>query len=171
MLVAILAAGCGGEPTVAADGQGQLAVSWSGRHDGKFAAQARATWCAADSMVQVFAIAGDTGVGLALYTPDTIRATQYPVIWPEVVVPWRPLGAVALRWVGETDLIGYEAVTGVITVTSVDSGLSASLDVGLRAPGGTDTLRMAGGVTGLRIEPADGACGRFNKIPPPKEGS
>ena len=147
-----------------------LSVSWVGQYEGRFAVPALASWCPADSMVQVFAMRGDTGVGFTLFAPDTIRPAQYPVVSPEVVVDWRPLGAAAVRWIGEADIVGYQAVSGVISVTSVDSGLTGSLDIGLRVPNGVDTIHVAGDFTAIPIVPATGACGRFQKQAAPQGG-
>jgi hypothetical protein len=143
-LAIFLLLACDRQPTVVEDAPATVSVTWSGKHEGRFAVPAEAAWCPVDTMVQVFAMRGDTGVGFTLYATDTIRPAQYPVLSPEVVVDWRPLGAAAVRWVGDVDMVGFQAISGVISVTSVDSGLTGTLDVGLRVPNGVDTIHLAG---------------------------
>ena len=151
-------------PTALAEGApGSLSVSWAGKYDGRFRVEAEGTWCSRDSMLQIAGIRGDTGVGLALFVPDTVRPVPHPVISPAVVVDWRPLAFAAVRWFGESDVVGFEASGGVITVTAVDSGVTGTVDVRLRAPNGIDTLHLTGGFTRIPVRPAEGTCGRLKK--------
>jgi hypothetical protein len=163
--LALAVLGCDGPTTTIAPNEpGALAVSWTGRDTGQFVAAARASWCAADSMLQVLATRGDTGVGFALLAQDSVRPNQYPVMTPEIVVDWRPLASAAVRWMGSAEVKGYQAYSGVINVTAVDSGPTGTLDVRLKVPGAdADTLRLTGTFTALAVVPAEGACGRATR--------
>jgi hypothetical protein len=154
-----------------ADGPGMVAVSWVGQDTGRFVAAGRAGWCAADSLLQITAVRGDTGIGLALLVEDTLRAVQHPVLSPEVPVTWRPLGYGALRWFRmrsgddglsglSSDVKGWEATGGVVSVTATDPGPTGAVDLRLRSLGGFDTLRLTGTFTALPLEAAPGGCGR-----------
>jgi hypothetical protein len=162
--LALAVMGCDGPTTVAANEPGAVAVSWTGKEAGQFAAPASASWCAGDSMLQVLATRSDTGVGFTLLAQDSVRPNQYPVISPEIVVDWRPLATAALRWVGTSEVRGYQAYSGVINVTRVDSGPTGTLDLRLKLPGAeTDTLHLTGIFTALTVLPAEGPCGRVTR--------
>jgi hypothetical protein len=67
-------------------------------------------------------------------------------------------------------MVGYQAISGVISLTSVDSGLTGTIDVGLRVPNGVDTIHVAGEFNAIPVAPAAGACGRFQKRATPQQG-
>lgn len=174
---ALTLGGCGqSPPTSAGEGPGAVSVSWVGRDTGSFVATARGSWCPADSMLQVTAVRGDTGLGFALFAGDTVAPGQHPVVSPEVGVEWRPQARAALRWFymrpaggpggTTTDVRGWEATSGVVSVTATDSGPSGTLDLHLRALGGFDTLRLTGSFTAVPVAEAVGACGRMNRPAP-----
>lgn len=161
--LAVASWACRSQPTAAADAAGMLSVSWTGRYTGRFAAPAAAGWCPADTMLQLEAIRGDTGVSLALFDADTVALGQHPVLAPEVRATWRPLGAAALRWFNGTEVLGFTGVGGVVSVTRTDSGATGTIDVRLRAPNQMDTLHLTGTFTSVPIGPAVGSCGRASK--------
>lgn len=131
-------------------------------------------------MVQIIAIRSDTAFGFSLFVEDTIRPAQHPVLSSEVSADWRPLATAALRWFAmspagaeggtSTDVKGWEATSGVVSVQSVDSGPSGTVDLRLRRVGGFDTLRLTGTFAAIPIEPAVGACGRIVRPQARREG-
>lgn len=167
-------------PTVSGGGAGLVSVAWVGQDSGRFSAPARGSWCPGDTMVQISAIRSDTAFGFALFVEDTVRPAQHPVLSSEVTADWRPLATAALRWFAmspagaaagtSTDVKGWEATSGVVSVQSVDSGPSGTVDLRLRLVGGFDTLRLTGTFASIPIEPAVGACGRVVRPPPRREG-
>ncbi|MEZ4585123.1 MAG: hypothetical protein R2909_01825 [Gemmatimonadales bacterium] len=162
--IAAAVAACGEPATVASDEGGSVSITWDGQYRGHLEGPATATWCAVDSMLQVLAIKEDTAVGFALYAPDTLRVGQHPVLSPQIKVDWRPLAAAAMRWLSPTELVGFEGVSGVVSVTAVDStGVSGTFDIGYRVPAGSDTIRATGSFDRLVVTPARGSCGRANK--------
>lgn len=165
-LASLAASACGAtppSPTAGPDRPGTLAVEWSGSHTGGFAAPATASWCAADSLVEILAVQGDTGVGLTLLVPDSLRPTNYPAFAPEIQVDWRPLATAALRWFASSEVLGFESVSGVVGVTAVAAGASGTIDVRLKAATGLDTLHLTGRFTAVTVEPSRGPCGRISK--------
>ncbi len=143
---------------------GSLAVQWTGFARGSFAAPARATWCPADSLLEVLAVRGDSGFGFALAVADSVRPSPHPVVAPSVVVSWRPLAIAALRWASDTAVGGYEANSGNIEVTEkVAAGVSGTIDLRLKLPESIDTIRLQGTFRRVAIEPASGACGRMQR--------
>jgi hypothetical protein len=151
--------GCGGPAPLTEDSPGTLSVAWDGTEEGRFLGPATGSWCAADSMLEVTATRGDTGVGLALFVTDTVRQAMHPVLSGDVPADWRPLGRAAIRWVGAADVIGYQGTGGVISVTATDSGVSGTVDVRLLSNNGIDTLHMTGGFKAVSVSQAAGVCG------------
>jgi hypothetical protein len=143
---------------------GTLSVTWKGSHTGRFAAAASATWCPADTSLEVLATRGDTGVGIALVPADSLRAAQHPTASPATNATWRPLSLAAVRWYTEAQILAFESTSGVVQVTTVGAGtLSGTIDVRLRIPAGRDTLHLVGSFDRLPIHPAKGACGRLSR--------
>jgi len=164
----LFAAGCAAvvacSQATAGQPDGTATLSWRGAYAGQLEASAAATWCPADSMLQIVAVREDTAFGLALFATDTIRPAEYPILSPQIVVDWRPLASAGLRWLSETEVVGFEAIRGVVSVTAVDStGVSGTFDLGFRLPAGSDTLKAAGTFDRLRVTPAVGSCGRVTK--------
>jgi len=150
-----------------ANAPGTVAVQWAGSKQGQLVAPGTASWCAVDSLLEIIAVKGDTGVGWALLVQDSVRATQHPIVSPSVRVDWRPLATAAVRWFGESDVIGFEGHSGNVHLTDVTGGaVTGSVDVRLRVPGGTDTLHPTGGFTRIAVEPAKGQCGRQYRAAP-----
>jgi len=154
---------CRSQPTAVENGPGTMSVVWSGKYSGRFAAPATASWCAVDTMLQVEAIRGDTGVSFVLFEKDTLAQGPRPVVAPEVNVNWRPMAAAALRWFNDTDILGFTGKSGVVSVTATDSGATGTVDVSLRGANQVDTVHLSGTFTAVPVRPAVGACGRVTK--------
>lgn len=152
-------------PATPDEPRGSLSVRWNGVAQGTFSAPAVGGWCATDSLLEVVAVRGDTGVGFSLLAEDTVRARDYPVLSGSIAVDWRPLAVAGLRWATDTALLGFEGADGRIVVTGTDSGtVAGTLDLLLRLNDGTDTLRLTGEFTNIPILPAPGSCGRISKV-------
>lgn len=149
------------------DAVGVISVQWAGAVRGKFNVRGSSRWCATDSLLEVSAIRGDSGFGMALIEPDSIRPGQHPVVAPSVPVPWRPMAIAALRWVTDTAVKGFEANSGNISVTEVQGGsVSGTIDVRLKQTDTDDTIRLTGRFTKIPIEGAVSPCGRFGRGTP-----
>jgi hypothetical protein len=166
LVLALAPSACRSQPTAVENGPGMLSVAWTGTYAGRFTAPATASWCAVDTMLQVEAIRGDTGVSFALFDRDTVSPGPHPVLAPEVNVDWRPLAAAAVRWFNDTDVTGFTGSGGVVSVTGTDSGATGTLDLRLRAANQVDTIHLSGTFTAIPVRPAEGACGRVSKRKP-----
>lgn len=164
LLLVLFTAACD-RPATPVEPQGTLSVTWAGVTAGSLSAPATASWCAPDSLLEVVAVRGDTGVGFSLLVEDTVRVAQYPVLSGAMAVDWRPLAMAALRWASDTALHGFEGNDGKVEVTGASEGtVAGTLDLMLRVNDGTDTLRMTGEFRNVPIRPATGACGRISKV-------
>ena len=141
-----------------------MAVRWTGSKNGGITASATARWCAADTLLEVIAVRGDTSVGLALIAQDSTGAREYPVNEPRTFTPGRPQALVAIRLLKEFELEGYDAVSGKVTVTQGGARtLSGTLDVRMLPVVGADTFRLTGAFERIPVTTAVGVCGRANK--------
>lgn len=153
--------GCQEKAVQPLDGPGTVSVEWTAAHSGKLAARPEVGWCAADSMLEILAIHGDTAFGLTLFVPDSLRSGQFPLLSGAVSATWRPLAFGALRLVSDSTNLGFEAIAGKVEVTRADSGLvSGTLDGKFKQVDGSDTLKVTGKFIDLKPIPAEGQCGR-----------
>ncbi len=164
LALVILHAGCGAPRSSEPSGPGTLTAQWTGSQAGRFAAPAEARWCARDSLLELTAARADTGIGLALFPPDTLVPGDYPVYSARLFTAWRPQANVAVRWLGATDLLGFEGASGQAAVTAVAGGrVSGRFEARLLVPGGTDSLRLAGRFEAVPVVPSPEPCGRTTK--------
>jgi hypothetical protein len=144
-----------------------MAVRWTGADTGRFSAPAEARWCARDTLVEVVAARNDTAFGLSLIAQDSLRAGSYPVFHTDVYAPWRPQAGAAIRWLDSTDLRHFGGASGQVTVTEGGARLvSGTLDIGLQASTGRDSIHLTGSFSAVPIAPANPLCGRANKPGP-----
>jgi hypothetical protein len=119
-----------------------------------------AEWCASLHLLEIRAVAGDSGVGLVLYPADTIEPGVYPVRRPDVADTSRPpSAALALRWFSKTAIMGYQADTGRVTIERTpDGSLAGRFGIGARPLVTGARLRATGTFEGLRIVTAPPTC-------------
>ncbi len=161
--VAVGTACTGSTGTSARPRAGTISVEWTGRLRGSFSAPATARWCAADTLLEVIAVRGDTAVGLTLVASDSVRAEVYAVNQAENFTPGRPQAGIALRMLGEVNLLGFDGMGGKVIVTAGGASVSGTLDARLRPVSSSDTLQLKGWFEQIPVAPATGVCGRANK--------
>ncbi len=163
----LAAAGCGAgvEPAANAPVEGLLTAEWTGTHRGSFRALATARWCAGDTLIEILAARSDTGVALAVMGTDSVAPGPYPVYAPRVFTAWRPQSSVVARWLGKTELLGFEGIGGQVVVTETGEKLTGRIEASLRIhlEGRADTLHLTGDFTRIPIRPATPPCGRSHK--------
>ena len=105
-----------------------------------------------------------TAVGLSLVARDSVRAEAYVMNETADYTPVRPYAGVALRFLNEANLLGFESMGGQVTVTQGGSLVSGTIDgVRLRPVSSADTLRLKGSFDRIPVVPAQGICGRANR--------
>jgi hypothetical protein len=139
---------------------GRLSARWTGADTATFSAPAVAEWCDSLRLLEIRAVAGDTGVGIALYPPDTLVAGAYPIRPPNVadtILP--PSAAVALRWFSKTTVMGYQGDSGALTLgRRPDGSLSGRFSAAARPLVSGARLRVGGTFDGLRVVRAPREC-------------
>ena len=156
--LAAAAFGCQSESRVPAEGH--LAVHWTGPDTVAFSSRAVAEWCASLHLLEIRAVAGDTGMGIVLYPADTINPGVFPVRRPDIADTTRPpAAAVALRWFSKTTITGYQGDTGRVTVERTSDGtLAGRFAVGARPLVTGARLTATGTFEDLRIASAPITC-------------
>lgn len=161
-----LAAGCRGGEDGAPTGA-RLEARWTGADTSAFGAPATAEWCDSLELLEIRAIAGDTGIGIALYPREGIASGVYPVRPPEAADSVPPSAAVGLRWFSETSVQGYQADSGQVALTrGADGALSGRFTATAHAIAGRGQLTLTGSFDDLRQRPATRGCSRAPPPPP-----
>ena len=153
-----LALGCGQGVPGEAEGP-RLETRWTGSDTAEFAAAAVAERCDSLNLLEIRAVAGDTGVALAVYRKDTILAGDYPIRHPDVADTTPPSAAVALRWLEQTAIRGFRSDSGTLTLSRAENGaLSGSFTAAVRDVSDTGRLAVTGSFEHLRVRPATRGC-------------
>lgn len=147
-------------PDAQGAGEGRLSARWTGPDTAAFSSRAVAEWCAALHLLEIRAVAGDTGAGIVLYPADTIRPGVYPVHRPDLADTARPpTAALALRWFSKTTIMGYQSDTGRVTIERTpDGSLAGRFAVGARPLVAGARLTATGTFEDLRIVAAPVRC-------------
>lgn len=136
----VLAIGCRAVPENS-EKRPYLDVRWTGAGRGKIAGPATAKWCEPQGLLEIRTVQGDTGIALALYPAETIAAGKYPVIDPAKAESLPPAAGVALRWLTQTTVQGFQGDSGAIDLERSASGLLSGR-VRIRARSVVDTQKV-----------------------------
>jgi hypothetical protein len=140
-------------------GSGHLDARWTGKEEGRISAPATAEWCAIRKLLEIRAIQGDTGLALALYPADTIVAGEYRVVDPPKAESLPRAAGVALRWMTQNAIRGFQGESGAVVLERSRSG-TISGRVAARARSATDTMRVdiSGTFRDLTVRPHARGC-------------
>jgi hypothetical protein len=120
---------------------------------------ATAEWCGIRKLLEIRAIQGDTGLALALYPADTILAGHYLVIAPPKAESAPPAAAVALRWLTQAAIRGFQGESGSLVLDRSQSGtLSGRLAAGARSVSDTQRVVVTGTFRDLKVRPQTHGC-------------
>jgi hypothetical protein len=137
----------------------RLTVRWTGADTAAFGASATAQRCDTLHLIEIRAISGDTGVGLALYDSGTVRPGSYPIRPPASADSAAPAAALAVRWFSRTAVQGFQGDSGRLSLRrAADGELSGTFTAKAHAISGSGHLELAGSFDGLRVEPAARGC-------------
>ena len=157
-IVSLLALGaCSGQ---SGGNDGQLSAEWNGARRGAFSDRATATHCAESGIVFIEAIRADSGVAMALYPADSavIAPGTFPAMSGSTPNPPKPVVFVGLRSFEATEVRGWEAHGGTVTLDTAGGLLSGSFDLRMQLVDGTDTLKMTGTLTAVRVVHDTAGC-------------
>lgn len=156
LAVAMVVAACNPEGR-----RGTLTAHWgSGTDSASLTMPATATWCPGPSRYDVRAFVGDTAFGMAVYPVDTAGLSgSYAVLAPGGSVQVRPAAALALRWIGKSEIQGWWGDSGSVSFSSGTlGGLSGSGQARLMSGLGPDSvIPVEFRFRGLRVK-TDSLC-------------
>ena len=145
----------------------RLTVRWTGADTATFSASATAERCDTLHLIEIRAISGDTGVGLALYDSGSVRPGNYPIRPPAPAGRAAPAAALAVRWFSRTAVRGFQGESGGVSLKRAANGdLSGTFTAKARAINAKAQLDLAGSFDGLRVKPAERGC-----VPPPRDSA
>jgi hypothetical protein len=145
----------------------RLTVQWTGADTAAFGASATAERCDTLHLIEIRAISGDTGLGLALYDSGTVRPGSYPIRPPAAAGKAAPAAALAVRWFSKTAVQGFQGDTGHVSLRRAANGeLSGAFTARAHAINTKAHLDLTGSFDGLRVKPAALGC-----VPPPRDST
>jgi hypothetical protein len=145
----------------------RLTVRWSGADTAAFGASATAERCDTLHLIEIRAISGDTGLGLALYDSGTVRPGSYPIRPPVTAGRAAPAAALAIRWFSKTAVQGFQGDSGQVTLRRAANGnLSGTFTAKAHAINSSGRLHLTGSFEDLRVLPAPRGC-----VPPPPDST
>jgi hypothetical protein len=155
------------KPDVGTRSGPRLTVRWTGADTAAIGASATAERSDTLHLIEIRAISGDSGLGLALYVSGSVRAGRYPIRLPAGADRVVPAAALALRWFSKTAVQGYQGESGNVTLRRAANGdLSGTFTAKARSINSGARLSLAGSFDGLRIKPAALGC-----VPPPRDST
>jgi hypothetical protein len=141
ILVVLLAGSCRTPPNDREQGA-YLDVRWTGSARGKLSGPATALWCSPRRLLEIRTVQGDTGIALALYPGETIAAGRYRVVDPAKAESLPPAAAVALRWLTQSTVQGFQADSGAVELERSGAGVLSGR-VRIRARSVVDTQKVS----------------------------
>lgn len=124
---------------------GHLEAAWTGADTARFKAPVEGLWCPGERHLELSAVQNDTGIGVLLYSVDSLAAGDYPVFDPRGGTVTRPGAVVASRWFAQTLIVGYQSDSGLVTLRLSPSGkLSGQFGARLHAAQGSGVLQLRG---------------------------
>jgi hypothetical protein len=146
----------------------RLAVQWSGSEASSFHAPASAEWCDSLNLLEILAMSGDTGIGIAIYPREGIASGSYPVRPPPEADSVPPSSAIGLRWFSQSSVRGFQSDSGNLALTlGSDGTLSGRFNAAAHAVSGKGAIRLTGSFDGLRQRPATRGCSTAAAPPTP----
>jgi hypothetical protein len=138
---------------------GHLEAQWSGPARGRISGPAAAEWCSSRRRLEIRTVQGDTGIALVIYPAETIVAGQYRVVDPVKAESLPPAAAIALRWLTQTMVQGFQGDSGVIALERSPAGLlSGRIRVGARSVVDAQKVSVTGTFQDLTVRPQPRGC-------------
>lgn len=154
-LLAALSACTGG----ASGDAGRLTAKWKGGDSGQIATSANASWCSVGGLLEIMAIAGDSGIAVLLYPPDGIRSGSFTVIDPLREPVHAGGAALAARWPAADQIVGFRGVSGKVALRVEGGQLAGDVEGLLLRPGAeAESLHFTANFSAIRADSGPTAC-------------
>jgi hypothetical protein len=147
---------CGRQP---AQGGPRVVVRWTGTDSGRIDSPASAEWCDTLRLLEIRALEGDTGIGVAVYPKGVLQPGRYRVVRPELADTSRPAAAVALRWFAETSIRGFKAESGAVVLErSAPGRYSGRIEAFTKSVTDNAHVTVRGTLHELTVRPGRSEC-------------
>ncbi|MEP6689035.1 MAG: hypothetical protein ABJC36_11870 [Gemmatimonadales bacterium] len=134
-------------------------MRWTGADTATFSAPATAERCEALHLIEIRAVSGDTGVGLALYDSGSIQPGTYRIRTRTASDTSRPGASLALRWFSKTAVQGFQGDSGeALLRPSGADAYSGTFRAKANAITGAGRLDITGSFDGVRLGRARRTC-------------
>jgi hypothetical protein len=138
---------------------GHLEVHWNGSREGTISGKATAGWCELRRVLEVHAVQGDTGIALALYPGKSLVSGVYRVVDPTRAESVPPAAGVAVRWLTQNSVQGFQGDSGRVNLERSSSGrLSGSVRARARSVVDTQRIDLTGTFRDLTVFPDSLGC-------------
>lgn len=155
ILAVLLAALAGGWYLLRGDAgpANSINLAWSGSRSGKVQLPAQLSWCPVTRVATLEAVRNDTGMLMTLLEVDSLTDGPRHVVSPSIrdQSP-RPSALASMRWVGDSGLVGFRSVSGVVDLLGDSRQLSGSFELQMQAPGSRDTIVLRGDFRDVPVE-------------------
>jgi hypothetical protein len=159
ILVFVLGAACARQPSSTAE-KAHLDVQWNGSNGGRIEGTAVAGWCAERRVLQISLVQGDTGLALALYPDRALGNGVYPVVDPIRAESMAPAAGIAVRWLTQTTVQGFQGDSGRVSLERAATGrVSGQVDARARSVVDTQRIRLSGTFRDLVVVQDTLGCG------------
>jgi hypothetical protein len=146
-------------PANRSSGEPHLELTWSGKDQGKLSGTATAAWCEPRRILEIHTVQGDTGAALVLYPKRAPAAGSYPVVDPPKAESLPPAAGIAVRWLGQTVVQGFQGDSGSVILERSSTGVwSGRFAARARSVADTQRIRLNGSFRDLVVKPAASGC-------------
>jgi len=136
-----------------------LEVSWTGKDSASIAGTATARWCGLLRVLEVRLVRGDTGVAVAIYPVRTPAPAAYRVMAPAKAESLPPAAAIAVRWLGQSVVQGFQGESGQVVLQRSSAGFfSGRLKARARSVVDTQHITLNGSFRDLILTPDSLGC-------------
>jgi len=143
---------------------GSFTASWVGADTGKLSGRPRAVFCAGENLLELTAVQGDVGVGLAVYPSAELASGPYDGFDPGIDSVRRPGVTGAARWFTEREIAAYQSDWGSLQLVARGPAVAGTFALHMHKVGAdTDSIVLNGRFKGVVPAP----CPADSVSPPP----
>ena len=166
-LLAFLLPACRSDTGTAEGGsRASFHASWVGADAGKLDARPHAVFCQEGNRLELMAVQGDAGIGLAIYPDSELQSGTYDGFDPGADTVPRPGVAGAARWFTEREIPAYQSDWGTLELTRTGGTLAGSFALHMRKPTEAgDSIMLNGRFSGVTPGPCPA-----DSVPPSGQG-
>jgi len=136
-----------------------LELTWSGKDRAQLSGAATVEWCEPRRSLEIHTVQGDTGAALVLYPERALAAGTYPVVDPPKAESLPPAAGIAVRWLGQTVVQGFQGDSGSVILERSSTGAwSGRFGARARSVSDTQRIRLNGSFRDVVVKPAASGC-------------